>query len=158
MPELPDVTVYVEALEKRFVGRSIRQLQIRSPFVIRTFEIQPDEISGCRVNAIQRIGKRIAWLLERELFLVFHLMIAGRFHWKEKKTQPMRKVDLIALHFDEGTLLVTEASTKKRASLHIVKGADQLREFRRGELELFTATKAEFVEAMTRENRTLKRL
>lgn len=157
MPELPDVTVYVETLERWFVGKVLHSVQIRSPFFLRSFEVDPQDVEGRRIDEISRIGKRIVFTLEGDYQMVFHLMIAGRFHWRNKVTQPIRKVDLAALQFDEGTLLITEASSKKRASLHIVRGTESLEPFLRGGLELATATKEEFANALTRENRTLKR-
>jgi len=109
------------------------------------------------VTGVRRMGKRIVWELEDDLFLVFHLMIAGRYHWKKPRVKPSRKMDLATFHFSAGTLMVTEASSKKRASLHVVSGEDELKTHDPGGLEVLDCSEEEFAEALTRENHTLKR-
>ena len=157
MPELPDIVSYLVALRPRIVGQRLERITVRSPFFVRT--VQPDlySLEGQTVLDLSRIGKRIVWDFSGERFFVFHLMIAGRFHWKKPGARPAGKNDLAAFAFDEGTLLLTEASQKKRASLHVVKGAASLDQFRRGGLEPLDATLKQFREALLRENHTLKR-
>src|SRR5262245_35078747 len=130
VPELPDIVSYLVALKTRIIGKHLRKIIVRSPFLIRT--VQPDlySLEGQTVVDLSRIGKRIIWHFSGERFFVFHLMIAGRFHWKEPGTKPKGKNDLAAFVFDEGTLLLTEASQKKRASLHVVEGTAGLEQFR----------------------------
>jgi formamidopyrimidine-DNA glycosylase len=159
MPELPDILAYKKALESRIVGRRLERVRLRSPFLLRTAEPPIAEAEGRRVTGIRRIGKRIALALEGDLFLVFHLMIAGRLQWKPQGAPKLGgKINLAALEFEGGAaLLVTEASTQKRASLHLVRGEEALREFDRGGLEVLEADAAAFEEALRRENHTLKR-
>lgn len=157
MPELPDIMVYLDALERFIAGRRIESIIVRSPFVVRTFDPPIDECQDREVLRVERLGKRVVWELSDELFIVFHLMIAGRFHWKKPQTAPTRKVDLAAFRFDTGTLLFTEASQKKRASLHVVRGAEGLAEHRRGGLDVLTCSLAEFAQRLRSQNRTLKR-
>ncbi|MDA7980020.1 MAG: hypothetical protein MPJ50_14720 [Pirellulales bacterium] len=157
MPELPDVTLYVEALQRRIVGKPLKRVSIRSPFLVRS--VAPDVFSaeGCCVDDVFRIGKRIVWKFEGDLYLVFHLMIAGRFHLKTRDYRPRGKNDVAVFGFDDFALALTEASPKKRASLHAVEGEEDLNEFRRGGLEVFEATLDQFKSALTQSNRTLKR-
>lgn len=157
MPELPDVTVYIEALKERALDRPVQKIRIGSPFVVRSFDPPIKEVEGKKILAFRRIGKRIVFVLEDELFLIIHLMIAGRFHWKPNGAKLARKYGLAALDFASGTLLLTEAGTKKRASIHLVRGEAALREFDPGGLEVFDGTLEQFTEALTRENHTLKR-
>jgi len=157
MPELPDVTVYVEALQKRLVGQSLTKMRLGSPFVLRTVEPSPSEAAGRRVMDIRRLGKRIVLELEGELFIVIHLMIAGRFKWLPINAKVPGKIGLAAFDFPKGTLLLTEAGSKRRASIHIVRGAAGLAEHDRGGLEPLAMTLAEFSDALTRERHTLKR-
>jgi formamidopyrimidine-DNA glycosylase len=157
MPELPDVTVYVEALQKRLVGQSLTKMRLASPFVLRTVEPSPSEVAGRRVTDIRRLGKRIVLELEGELFIVIHLMIAGRFKWLPASAKIPGKIGLAAFDFPSGTLLLTEAGSKRRASIHIVRGAAGLKEHDRGGLEPLAMTLAEFSDALTRERHTLKR-
>jgi formamidopyrimidine-DNA glycosylase len=157
MPELPDVSVYVEHLAARTVGQELRSVRLKSPFLLRTFSPALSSTFGKKVKGVRRIGKRIVFELEGDLFLVIHLMIAGRFRWKPAGTAIPGKLGLASFDFPNGSLLLTEASTKKRASLHVVAGADSLREFSRGGVEVFTATLEQFREALTRENHTVKR-
>jgi len=126
VPELPDVTVYVESLRARTEGQTLEGLRLASPFVVRTFEPPISSAAGKRVGGIRRVGKRIVFGLDDELFLVLHLMIAGRFRWKERGAPITGKIGLAAFDFSNGTLLLTEASQKKRASLHLLRGEDAL--------------------------------
>lgn len=157
MPELPDVVVYIEALDRFIGGRTIDSIQLRSPFLVRSVEPDLFEAESKRVLGFRRLGKRIVWELEDDLFLVFHLMIAGRFHWKKSGAKMRAKIDQAAFHFDSGALMLTEASKKKRASLHIVRGAAGLAEHHRGGLEPLECDESDFREALQRENHTLKR-
>ncbi|MET0691208.1 MAG: DNA-formamidopyrimidine glycosylase family protein [Candidatus Binatia bacterium] len=157
MPEFPDVTVYLEALTERVLHQPIQKIRIGSPFVLRSFEPPLSAAEGKKVLALRRVGKRIVFELEDDLFLIVHLMIAGRFHWKPKGAKIARKYGQAAFDFPHGTLLLTEAGTKKRASIHLVRGEDALQEHDPGGLEVFEATLAQFREALTSENHTLKR-
>jgi formamidopyrimidine-DNA glycosylase len=157
LPELPEVTLYVEALERRIGGQPLERVRLRSPSLLKTHEPPLAEAEGKRVTAIRRIGKRIVWALDGELFLVFHLMITGRFRWRERGTKVPRRRGHAAFDFPDGTLLLTEEGTKKRASLHVVRGAAALDGFDRGGVEPLEVGAAEFRDALLRENRTLKR-
>jgi formamidopyrimidine-DNA glycosylase len=157
MPELPDVTVYIEALEERVLNQAIKKIRLGSPFVLRSFEPPLREAEGKRVLRLRRLGKRIVFELADGLFLVVHLMIAGRFLWKPPGAKIARKYGLAAFDFPSGTLLLTEAGTKKHASLHLMSGIDGLQELDPKGLEIFDADFAAFREALTRENHTLKR-
>ena len=157
MPELPDVTAYVEALERRIVGRGLERVRLRSPFLLRTAEPPLGAIEGASVREIRRIGKRIVIAFDNELYLVLHLMIAGRLHWRERGAPLGSKYALAAFDFADGSLVLTEAGPKKRASLHLVRGAPALSEFERGGIEPLDASLAEFGEALRRENHTVKR-
>jgi formamidopyrimidine-DNA glycosylase len=157
MPELPDITIYIESLESRIVGEKVERIRIASPFLLRSVDPPITEAENKRVLGLSRIGKQIVWELEGELFLVFHLMIAGRFHWKGRGAKVGGKVALAAFDFPSGTLLLTEASTKKRASLHLVKGRSSLAQFNRGGLEVMDASLEQFRAALLKQNHTLKR-
>ena len=157
MPELPDVTVYIEALAERVLNQSIRRIRVASPFVVRSFDPPIREAEGKTVMRLRRLGKRIVFELEDDLFLVVHLMIAGRFHWKPPNAKIARKYGLAALDFRSGTLLLTEAGTQKRASLHLIRGIRGLEELDPKGLEFFEADLPAFREILTRENHTLKR-
>ncbi len=162
MPELPDIVVYLECLERRIAGATLRELRLASPFLLRTVEPPLSEAAGRRVVALRRLGKRLALGLEGELWLVLHLMVAGRLHWKPPGARPPGKVGLAAFAFDDGpagggTLILTEAGSKRRASLHLVRGEAALRALDRGGLEVAAATGAAFAEALRRERHTLKR-
>jgi formamidopyrimidine-DNA glycosylase len=157
MPELPDVLAYLTALERQIGAQTIDAIQLRSPFLVRTFEPKLEAAEGRRVCGFRRLGKRIVWELEDELFLVFHLMIAGRYHWKKAGTRPTRKVDLAAFHFEAGTLMLTEAGSKKRASLHVLSGAEALADHDPGGLEVLDASLEAFASVLRRRNHTLKR-
>jgi formamidopyrimidine-DNA glycosylase len=157
MPELPDVTVYIEALNERVLNQPIQKIRIGSPFVLRSFDPAIGAAEGKKVLALRRLGKRIVVELDDELFLIVHLMIAGRFHWKPKGAKIARRYGQAAFDFPNGTLLLTEAGTKKRASIYLVRGTAALREHDPGGLEVFDASLEQFREALTRENHTLKR-
>ena len=157
MPELPDVTVYVEALERRIVGRRLAEIRLNSPFVLRTVAPPLAEAQGRRVIGVRRLGKRIVIALEGELFLVLHLMIAGRLRWLLPGAKPPARITLATFAFDNGVLAFTEAGTRKRASLHAVQGADAVAEFDRGGVELDNIDAAGFAARLKLENHTLKR-
>lgn len=157
MPELPDVTIYLEALDARITGRELRKLRLLNPFVLRTVEPAPSELSGRKITGLRRIGKRIVLALEGELFVVIHLMIAGRFKWLAPGAKPPGKIALAAFEFDHGTLVLTEAGSKRRAALHIVRGEEALRAHDPGGLEPLEIPYETFREALTRERHTLKR-
>ena len=164
MPELPDVALYIASLEQRVVGRTLAGIRLKSPFLLRTAEPPLAVASGRAVRALARLGKRIVFELDasaddpqRELFLVLHLMIAGRLHWDERGAPLRSRIDLAAFDFENGTLRLTEAGTKRRASLHLVAGREALRAHDRGGLEVLEATSAAFRERLLSENHTLKR-
>jgi len=157
MPELPDVAIYVERLRALTVGKRLEKIRIASVFVLRTFAPSPREIEGATVESVERMGKRIVIGVEGERFLVIHLMIAGRLRWKERNAKVPGKVGLAAFDFPNGTLIFTEASPKKRASLHIVAGRAGLAEFDRGGLDVFASSAAQFSERLTSERHTVKR-
>jgi formamidopyrimidine-DNA glycosylase len=157
MPELPDVAVYVERLRALTIGHPIRAIRIASPFVLRTVSPSPRDLIGAKVETVERIGKRIVIGVEGDRYIVIHLMIAGRLRWKEKGAKLPAKVGLVGIDFDDGTLVFTEASPKKRASLHVVAGRAALVEFDRGGLDVFTATLPQFAERVRSERHTVKR-
>src|SRR5947207_443791 len=157
MPELPDVVVYVEALEQRIVGRTLERVRIASPFLLRTTSPTVAEAQGRAAQQVRRIGKRIAIGFEGELWLVLHLMIAGRLHWREPGVKLPAKRALAAFDFAEGSLLLTEAGSQKRASLHVVAGEDGLSGLDPGGLEVLGADLDAFSAALRSENHTLKR-
>ncbi len=158
MPELPDITVYLERLAPRVVGQTIDGVEIRSVFVLRTTDPPITDIVGRRIEGVRRMGKRIVLTLERDLFLVVHLMIAGRLRWRAPGQKPPGgKLVLAALLFPHGTLFLTEAGSKRRASLHLVRGEGALGEFDRGGLEPLETTPEAFAERLRSESHTLKR-
>jgi formamidopyrimidine-DNA glycosylase len=157
MPELPDVTVYVECLAQRVVGQQLLGVRLANPFVLRSVEPPLAAAHGRAVRAVRRLGKRIVLGLEDELFLVIHLMIAGRLRWREPDAKLPGKLAHAGFDFASGTLLLTEAGTKKRASLRLVRGAAALAELDPGGLEVLEADLAAFGAALRRENHTLKR-
>lgn len=157
MPELPDILAYVDALHERVGGHKIERAMVRSPALMRTAEPPLRDVVGRRVTDIRRIGKRLVLALEDELFIVIHLMIAGRLHWKRPGLLPTGRIDSAVLGFDAGTLLLTEASTKKRAELHVVRGAAALERFDRGGLDISKADLSAFRERLKSENHTVKR-
>ncbi len=157
MPELPDVLAYRKAVEDRIGGRTLEAVRIASPFLLRTVDPPIQVAAGRKVVAVRRLGKRIVLELEGSLFLVLHLMIAGRLHWKKRGAKLGGRINLAAFDFADGTLLLTEASKKKRASLHLVRGEKALAEFDRGGLEVLESDLSSFRASLHRENRTLKR-
>jgi formamidopyrimidine-DNA glycosylase len=157
MPELPDVVTYIEALQSRIAGKTLLQVRIASPFVLRSFDPPVAAVEGKAVLGIRRMGKRIVLEFESGLFLLFHLMIAGRLRWRSVGTKIPGKLGLAAFDFPTGTLLLTEASTKKRASLYLVRGEEALMRLNPGGLEIFAAELRAFRAALVRENHTLKR-
>jgi formamidopyrimidine-DNA glycosylase len=157
MPELPDLTVYLEALQQRIVGERLERVQIVSPFVLRTAVPPIQTAEQRRVIEVRRLGKRLALGLEGELWLVFHLMIAGRLHWYDRGATPPKRAVLARLQFGSGTLTLTEAGTKRRASLHLVQGAEHLQRHDPGGLDVLTASLAQFAARLRSENHTLKR-
>jgi len=157
MPELPDLTVYLEALDARIVGQRLERLLVRSPFLLRTAEPPIESAQGRRVTEVRRIGKRLAIGLEGDLWLVFHLMIAGRLHWTEAGARSSRRAALARLEFSNGALTLTEAGTKRRASLHFLQGQEALRRQDPGGIEVSQSSLAEFAERLRSENHTLKR-
>jgi formamidopyrimidine-DNA glycosylase len=157
VPELPDIEVYLQALRKRVQGEPLEHVRVASPFLVRTFDPPIRAAEGKRVQGLRRIGKRIVLDLEGDLHLVVHLMIAGRFKWAKHGAKPPGKIGLAAFDFPGGTLLLTEASTKKRASLHLVRGEEPLRDIDPGGIEPLGASLAEFKEALQRESHTVKR-
>src|SRR6266540_2564399 len=157
MPELPDVTIYVERLAARLVGQPLERIRLTSPFLVRSVAPPVQAAEGKRLLGVRRLGKRIVWALEGDLFLVFHLMIAGRFHWREAGAKIPGRVGLAAFDFPSGTLVLTEAGTARRASLHVVAGEAALRSLDPGGLEVLEAPLEPFRAALLRENHTLKR-
>jgi formamidopyrimidine-DNA glycosylase len=157
MPELPDVAVYVDSLERRCVGQQLERVRLISPFVLRTAVPPLASTEGRRVLAVRRLGKRIVLGLEGEFFLVLHLMIAGRLRWLARGDRPPARITLALFDFASGTLAFTEAGTKKRASLHVVHGEGALAAFDLGGLEVSAVDPAAFRERLQRENHTLKR-
>src|SRR5207248_3819669 len=154
MPELPDVAVYIEALESRVRGRPLERVKLLNPFILRTAVPPISQAEGKRVTEIRRIGKRIVFVLEGPLYLVLHLMIAGRLRWLEAKAKPPGRITLALLEFDNGTLAFTEAGTKRRASLHLLSTLEGLDP---GGVEVFDIDVAEFAARLRRENHTVKR-
>lgn len=157
MPEIPDLTVYLEAIERHAGNAVLRELQIVNPFVLRSVSPPASEFVGKRLRTLTRIGKRIVFGFDDDLFAVIHLMIAGRFKWHPKPPKLNRRLALAALVFETGTLVLTEAGTKKRASLHLVRGESSLTEFDRGGLEPLAITVEEFTARLRSENHTVKR-
>jgi formamidopyrimidine-DNA glycosylase len=157
MPELPDITVYIEALEARIVDQTLERIRIPKPFLLRSVDPPLSAANGRRVVGVRRMGKRIVVELDDDLFLVIHLMIAGRLRWVPTGAKVPGKIGLAAFDFSNGTLILTEAGTKRRASLWLARGEEGLHQFERGGLEVVDATRDEFAERLERENHTLKR-
>jgi formamidopyrimidine-DNA glycosylase len=157
VPELPDLTVYVEALERFVGGERLERVRLASPSLLRSVDPPLSEAGGRRVRCVRRVAKRIAIGLEPDLFLVFHLMIAGRFHWRRPGASTARKTTLAAFDFARGTLLLTEAGSKRRASLHLARGESGLAAHDPGGLEVMESGEAAFAEALRRESHTCKR-
>jgi formamidopyrimidine-DNA glycosylase len=157
LPELPDIVVYIQALEQRLLGRKLRRLSISSPFLLRTAVPPISAINGKKIVAFQRIGKRICFGFEDELWLVLHLMIAGRLHWYDASSSAPKKSPLAIFEFDNGSLTLTEAGTRKRASLSLVSGQTGLDDLDPGGVEVLDTDLAEFKAALVTSNHTLKR-
>jgi formamidopyrimidine-DNA glycosylase len=157
MPELPDISAYLSALQERIVGQPLQRVRLNSPFLLRTAAPPIAEAEGHQVTQLRRIGKRVAIGLDNNLWLVLHLMIAGRLHWRAKGVILKGRNNLAAFDFPDGSLVLTEAGTKRRASLHVVEGEEALRSVDPGGIEVFDSDLAAFIAAMTVENRTLKR-
>jgi formamidopyrimidine-DNA glycosylase len=157
VPELPDIVVYLEALERRVLGETVRGVRIASPSVLRTYDPPYDAPVGSRVNSLQRVGKRIVFGLEEDLFLVIHLMVAGRLRWEPPKKPIPKKVGLAAVDFDPGSLILTEQGTRRRAGIWLTKGFEGVADLDRGGVEPLEVDFESFSSALRRENRTLKR-
>ena len=157
MPELPDIEVYLDALRPRVIGQVLKRVRLINPFLLRTFDPPISAAEGRSVTGVRRLGKRIVFWLDPDLFLVLHLMIAGRLHWKPAGAKPPGKIGLAAFEFPIGTLILTEAGSKRRASLHLVRGETELARHNPGGLEVLDADARQFRRALRRENHTLKR-
>jgi formamidopyrimidine-DNA glycosylase len=157
MPELPDVTVYVERIHALTHGQRLEKARVASPFLVRTFDPPIEAAEGACVTGVQRLGKQIVIGFDNDLYLSIHLMIAGRLHWKERGAKIPGKVGLAAFDFPSGTMTLTEASSKKRAAIHIVRGSGGLAELNRGGLEVFDASLEDFAAALRLESHTVKR-
>lgn len=157
MPELPDVAVYIEALQARIVGHRLERILLKNPFLLRTADPSPQICEGRTVTRLRRIGKRIAIGFDNDVWLMIHLMIAGRLHWYAKDHRGRMRAPLLQLDFDSGALTLTEAGTKRRASLHVVAGEAQLEEHDRGGLEVLGVAPERFRERLSERNHTLKR-
>jgi len=158
VPELPDVTVYLEALERRILGARLERVRLLTPFLLRSVDPPLNAIAGTTVSGLRRLGKRLVMALDPDLFLVIHLMIAGRLHWKAVGAKPPGKIGLAAFDFSTGTLIMTEAGTKKRAALDVVRGETALRAHDPGGLDVLASDRHAFQAALTAENHTLKRV
>ena len=157
MPELPEITVYQERMQELLVGEVLREVRLKSHFLLRTVSPALEDLAGSRVESVERLGKQLVLGFSAERFAVIHLMITGRLRWKKPGAAIGARASLMAFDFDDGTLLWTEASSKKRSSLHLVGSRAELQAFDRGGLEVLAATREEFAAAVQRENRTLKR-
>src|SRR5438132_9122809 len=155
MPELPDVTVYIEALDARVLGKRLERVKLMNPFILRTAVPPVSSAEGKRVSEIRRIGKRIVFVLEGPLYLVLHLMIAGRLRWLEGKAKPPGRITLALFEFESGTLAFTEAGSKRRASLHVVQGEKALAAMDPGGIEVFDIDEKQFAAQLRKENHTL---
>jgi formamidopyrimidine-DNA glycosylase len=157
LPELPDIELYRHALTTRIAGRRLERIRLASPFLVRSSDPPIERAHGRTVIGLRRLGKRLVWALDEDLFIVIHLMIAGRFRFLERGAKIPGRVGLAAFDFDHGSLILTEAGSQRRASLHLVMGEGALAEHDPGGLEVLTSTVAQFGEALTRENHTIKR-
>lgn len=157
MPELPDIELYLYALRPRIVGQRLQKIRLASPFLVRSFEPPLQHADGKLIRGVRRLGKRVVWEMEDDLFLIIHLMIAGRFQWKAAGAKVPGKVGLAAFDFPNGTLILTEAGSKRRASLYLVKGERVLAEHDPGGIDVLTSSMSDFASALTGENHTLKR-
>ena len=150
MPELPDIELYLHALQSRIVGQRLDRIRVASPFLVRSFDPPIDQANGRKVIELRRLGKRLVWRLESDLFVVIHLMIAGRFKWLDRGAKIPGKVGLAAFDFDNGCLVLTEAGSQRRASLYLVRGETALAEHDPGCLEVMIASVEQFGAALTR--------
>jgi formamidopyrimidine-DNA glycosylase len=157
MPELPDITAYISAIEPRVIGKRLERIRLASPFLLRTVQPPLEDVEGQLVRELRRVGKRIAFGMENDLWLVLHLMIAGRLHWRGQDAKLGGRQNLAAFDFPEGSLVLTEAGSKRRASLHVVRGEDGLQSIDPGGIEILASDLDAFRAALTSENRTLKR-
>jgi len=157
MPELPDITAYIKALEKRIIGQTLERVRLGSPFLLRTVEPPLATVEGRIVKQVRRIGKRIAIGVDGDLWLVLHLMIAGRLHWRKPNAKLGGRQNLAAVDFSDGSLVLTEAGSKRRASLHLIRGEENLASLDAGGIDVFTADLDSFRSVLTAENHTLKR-
>ena len=157
MPELPDISAYISALEPRILGQSLERVRLASPFLLRTVQPSLASVEGCKVLVLRRIGKRIAIGMENDLWLVLHLMIAGRLHWRAPGAKLAGRKSLAVFDFPKGSLVLTEAGTKHRASLHLISGEENLSAFDAGGIDVFASDLDSFRAALTAENHTLKR-
>ncbi len=157
MPELPEIVTYIDAIERRVGGSKLETVRVKSFSLLRTYDPPLDAVFGKRLTALRRMGKRIVFGFEDELFVVLHLMVAGRLHWHEERKAIPGKIGLAAFDFSPGTIILTEAGTKRRASLHVVRGEEALQDLDPGGIELDEATLEEFTDALTAERHTLKR-
>ena len=157
MPELPDITIYIEALERHIVGETLQRVRILKPFVLRSYDPPITDAAGSRILGVRRIGKRLVLCLERDLFIVIHLMIAGRLRWLAVGAKGPGKIGLAAFDFERGSLVLTEAGSKRRASITLVRGAESLQEFDRGGVEVLDINLTDFAARLRLENHTLKR-
>ena len=157
MPELPDITAYLEALAPRVVGQPLEKFRLGNPFLVRTITPEPSDLVGRRVESLHRLGKRIVFAFEADLYMIAHLMIAGRLRWRDRGAALPGKLGLAAFDFPTGTLLFTEAGSRRQASIHIVEGAEALASFNPGGLEVLDADLEQFETRLTRDNHTLKR-
>jgi formamidopyrimidine-DNA glycosylase len=157
MPELPDIVVYLEALERRILGQPLTAIRVLSPFVLRSVEPPVAELAGRRITGFSRMGKRLVWELEGERFVVLHLMNAGRLRWAPPGGRAPGRIGLAAFDFPAGSVLLTEAGTRRRASIHLVRGREVLADFARGGVEPLEAGVAEFADRLRLESHTLKR-
>jgi formamidopyrimidine-DNA glycosylase len=157
MPELPDITVYVEALQRFVAGQTLQEIRLKTPFLLRTVDPPLTELVDKRVLDVERLGKRIVLRIDKDLFMVLHLMIAGRLHWKALGAKPAGRSALAEFEFSNGVLTLTEAGTKRRASLYLVRGHEALAEHSRGGLEVLDASAEQFAERLRSESHTIKR-
>jgi len=157
MPELPDIKAYIKALEKRILGQTLERVRLGSPFLLRTVEPALSSVEARLVRHVRRVGKRIAIGVDGDLWLVLHLMIAGRLHWKKRDSKLGGRQNLAALDFANGSLVLTEAGSKRRASLHLIRGEENLASLDAGGIDVFTADLDAFRTVLTAENHTLKR-
>jgi formamidopyrimidine-DNA glycosylase len=157
MPELPEIVAYINAMDKRITNTRLETVRMKSFSLLRTYDPPLESVFGKQVTGLRRIGKRIVFAFDGELFVVLHLMVAGRLHWNEERKKITGKIGLAAFDFTDGTLLLTEAGTKRRASLHVVRGEEALNELNPGGIELSESSPAEFAAALNAERHTLKR-